>query len=440
VDLANKSVLIIGLGVSGSAAARGLAARGASLVMTDQRQDIVRAGLPPGRIYLGAEDPAALHGVDFVVPSPGVPPSSALLRAARAAQIPIYGELELASRLIKCPIIAVTGTNGKSTVTTLVGEICKAAHLRTFVGGNLGPPLIEAVDGAFDAIVAEVSSYQLETIACFKPKVAIHLNLADDHLDRYRDREEYGAAKARIFEFQDRSDWAVLNRDDPQVWKLGSKVRSRVFSFGLAQPRQMPAVWLAADAIAYDDGVRQGRIDLKDFRLPGAHNRSNGAAAVAAALALAIVPDAITHALKGFVGLPHRLEFVREKDGVRYVDDSKGTNVGAVVQALAAMRAPVVLIAGGGDKGGSYAPLIEPLRDKVKLLILIGAARAKMNTALADATATECVETLAEAVTIASGRACDGATVLLSPACSSFDQFKDYAERGRIFQELVRAL
>ena len=440
MELDHKRVLIIGLGVSGSAAARGLAARGASLVMTDQRQDIVRARLPPGDIYLGAEDPAALRGVDFVVPSPGVPPSSALLRAARAAGIPIFGELELASRLIKAPIIAVTGTNGKSTVTTLVGEICKAAHLKTFVGGNLGTPLIEAVDGDFDAVVAEVSSYQLETIACFKPKVAIHLNLADDHFDRYRDREEYGAAKERIFAFQDKRDWAVLNRDDPGVWKIAPRVHSRIFSFGLSRPSQTPAVWCADQALAYDDGVREGRIDLKDFRPPGAHNRLNAAAAAAAALATAIVPDAIAHALKGFFGLPHRIELVREKDGVRYIDDSKGTNVGAVVEALAAMRAPVVLIAGGVDKGGSYTPLIEPLRDKVKLLILIGAARAKMNAALAGATTVECVETLAEAVTIAARRTCGGDTVLLSPACSSFDQFKDYAERGRVFQELVRAL
>jgi len=202
----------------------------------------------------------------------------------------------------------------------------------------------------------------------------------------------------------------------------------------------MPAVWCEDDAIAYDDGARQGRIDLTDFRLPGAHNRSNAAAAVAAALAMAIVPDAIAHALKGFVGLPHRIELVREQDGVRYVDDSKGTNVGAVVEALAATRPPVILIAGGVDKGGSYAPLIEPLRDKVKLLILIGAARAKMRAALAGVTEIECVETLAAAVTIAARRVCRGDTVLLSPACSSFDQFKDYAERGRIFQELVRAL
>jgi UDP-N-acetylmuramoylalanine--D-glutamate ligase len=440
VEIAHKRVLVIGLGLSGSAAARGLAARGASLVMTDQRQDIERANLPAGDIYLGVEDPAALRGVDFVVPSPGVPPSSALLCAARAAGIPILGELELASRLIKAPIIGVTGTNGKSTVTMLLGEICKAARLKTFVGGNLGTPLIEAVDGDFDVIVAEVSSYQLETIAHFKPRVAIHLNLADDHLDRYRDIEEYGAAKARIFEFQDRSDWAVLNRDDPQVWKIASRVRSRVFSFGVTRPRQTPAVWAADDALAYDDGARQGIIDLKNFRLPGAHNRSNAAAAVAAALAMAIVPDAIAHALKGFVGLPHRIELVREKDGVLYIDDSKGTNVGAVIEALAATRAPVVLVAGGVDKGGSYAPLIEPLRDKVKLLILIGAARAKMSAALAGATSIECVETLVEAVAVAARQARSGDTVLLSPACSSFDQFKDYAERGRIFQELVRAL
>jgi UDP-N-acetylmuramoylalanine--D-glutamate ligase len=325
-------------------------------------------------------------------------------------------------------------------VTTLIGEIFKAAHRQTFVGGNLGTPLIEAANGDFDVLVAEVSSYQLETIARFKPKVAVHLNLADDHLDRYSSIAEYGAAKARIFVNQDRCDWAVLNRDDLHVWKLAPRVRARIFSFGRTRPRQTPAVWLEADQLAYDDGARRGLIEFGGFRPLGAHNRLNAAAAAAAALALETAPDAIARALSGFVGLSHRIEPVREKDGVRYVDDSKGTNVGAVVEALKATRAPVVLIAGGVDKGGSYEPLRAALKDKVKLAILIGAARTKMSAELAGATTVECAETLAEAVAIAARRACAGDTVLLSPACASFDQFKDYAERGRIFQELVRAL
>ena len=440
MEFAHKRVLIIGLGVSGNATAHALAARGAALAMTDQRQDVRRDLLPAGDFFLGTEDVAALRGVDLVVPSPGVPPSSLLIREARAHHLPIMGELELAGRLVKAPVVAVTGTNGKSTVTMLLGEIFKAACWKTFVGGNLGTPLIEAASGDFDVLVAEVSSYQLETTAHFKPKVAIHLNLAEDHLDRYRSLEEYGAAKARIFANQDQSDWAVLNRDDDRVWRLASSVGSRIFSFGSSRTRQTPAVWIEGEQIAYGDRTCHGGVDLTDFRLPGAHNRINAAAATAAALAMKVSPDAIARALKSFVGLPHRIELVREKDGVRYVDDSKGTNVGAVVEALAASRAPVVLIAGGVDKGGSYDPLRAALPAKVKRVILIGAAREKMRIALTGATIIEGVETLAEAVAIAAQRACAGDTVLLSPACSSFDQFKDYAERGRIFQELVRAL
>jgi len=440
VEFAHKRVLIVGLGVSGAAAAHALASRGAALVMADQRVDIVREKLPAGDLFLGEEDTAALRGVDLVVPSPGVPPTSALIRGAVEARIPIFGELELAGRMVKAPIVAVTGTNGKSTVTTLLGEIFKTARWKTFVGGNLGIPLIEAANGDFEVMVVEVSSYQLETIKQFKPHVALHLNLAADHLDRYRNLEEYGAAKARIFMNQDSGDWAVMNRDDPHVWKLASSVRSRLFSFGLKKTANTPAVWLDGDQLAYDDGGCQGAIDLTGFRLPGAHNSMNAAAAVAAALAMKVVPDVITKALHRFAGLPHRIELVREKDGVRYVDDSKGTNVGAVVEAIAAMDPPVVLIAGGVDKGGSYEPLCEPLSEKVKLAIVIGAAREKMREALQGATRVESVETLAEAVSIAAREARAGDTVLLSPACSSFDQFKNYAERGRIFQELVRAL
>ena len=437
--------MVLGLGISGRAAARFAAANGASLVLTDTRVDIARDGLPQGELHLGAESEAWLHGVDFIVASPGVPPTSALLRAARASAIPVMGELELASQFITAPIIAITGTNGKSTVTMLAGEIFKAAGMKTFVGGNLGTPLIEAAQAEagqveFDAAVVEVSSYQLETIATFKPKVAIHLNLSEDHLDRYRDLDEYGRAKARIFENQDASDWAILNRDDPEVWKLAGNLRSRVFSFGSSRPARVPAIWFEKGDLFFDDGRRRGRIGLDDFKLPGRHNLSNAMAAAAAALALDVDPLVIERAFERFSGLPHRTEFVCEKDGVAFIDDSKGTNVGAVIEALAGVRGPVILIAGGTDKGGDYAPLRAPLEEKVRLLILIGAAREKMRAALEGATTIAPVPTLSEAVRLAASVARRGDSVLLSPACSSFDQFKDYAERGRIFQELVRAL
>ena len=437
--------MVIGLGISGRAAARLLAAHGANLVMTDLRGDLTRADLPAGEVHFGAEDPAWLAGIDLIVASPGVPPTSKLMIAGRERRIPMIGELELGSRFVNAPMVAITGTNGKSTVTVMLGEILRAAGLQTFVGGNLGTPLADAAGGAYDAIVIEASSYQLELIETFKPHVGIHLNLTDDHLDRYRDLDEYGQAKARLFENQDRDDWAILNREDSRVWKLAREVQSRVFSFGLERPADaaangIRAFWREGAGLAFTDGRGGGRIAMDEFRLPGRHNLLNAMAAAAAALAMGVPAQSIERAFAGFTGLAHRTEFVCERDGVRYIDDSKGTNVGAVVEALAATRGPVLLIAGGVDKGGDYGPLRAPLEEKVRMLILIGAAREKMRAALAGTTAIESVTTLADAVRTAAAHAREGDTVMLSPGCSSFDQFKDYAERGRLFQELVRAL
>jgi UDP-N-acetylmuramoylalanine--D-glutamate ligase len=466
MEFSGKCVMVIGLGISGRAAARLLAAHDAHLVMTDLRDNLSCSDLPNGEVHLGAEDPAWLAGVDLIVASPGVPPTSKLLIAARERCIPLIGELELGSRFVNAPMIAITGTNGKSTVTVMVGEILQAAGLKTFVGGNLGTPLANAagsaqkvtaaLDGAtgdvhsatsvaYDAAVIEVSSYQLELIDTFKPHVGIHLNLTDDHLDRYRDFHEYGQAKARLFENQDAGDWAILNRDDAQVWKLAREVRSRVFSFGIERPASgvanaTHAIWCEGDSLAFTDGRGGGRIAIGGFKLPGRHNVLNAMAAAGAALAMGVASEVIERTIAGFTGLPHRSEFVREKDGVKYVDDSKGTNVGAVVEALSATHGPVILIAGGVDKGGDYGPLRAPLKAQVRMLILFGAAREKMRAALEGATVIESVITLAAAVRIAAMNARRGDTVMLSPACSSFDQFKDYAERGRIFQELVRAL
>jgi UDP-N-acetylmuramoylalanine--D-glutamate ligase len=433
--------MVVGLGISGSAAARFLASRGASLILTDTRSNLPTSDLPNSRLYLGSEQPASLDDVDLVVVSPGVPPSSKLVQAARGAGIPIIGELELASRFVECPIVAVTGTNGKSTVTTMIAGMADRAGLRTFVGGNLGTPLVEAIGGDFQIAVAEVSSYQLETIEQFKPKVAIHLNLTGDHLDRYRDLEQYGRAKARIFENQDGDDWSILNRDDPLVWRLGLPLKSKVLSFGAGKPQPLSeaAVWDDA-GLNFTLRGRSGTISLQRFRLPGNFNRLNAMAAAAAALALNLTPAVIERSLSDFRSLPHRLEFVREKDGITFFDDSKGTNVDAVVQALSAVGNSVILIAGGVDKGGSYDALREPLREKVKLLLLYGAARETMRAALSSTTRLDCVQNFDEAVTKAAAAAMPGDTVLLSPACASFDQFKDYAERGCQFQKLVRSL
>lgn len=436
--LAGRRVMVVGLGRSGRAVARFLDGRGARLVLTDLRVDVGGADLPAAELRLGAEDERWLEGVELVVTSPGVAPTSALLRAAVARRVPVLSELELAARFVAAPLVAVTGTNGKSTVATLLGEIFKAAGMETFVGGNLGTPLIEAAGRSFEVAVVEVSSFQLEWIERFRPHVGVHLNLSDDHFDRYRDLDEYGRAKARLFENQEANDWAVLNRDDPSVWKLRDEVSSRVLSFGLSPAAR--GVWPEAGSLQFDDGRRRMAIGLGGFQLPGRHNLVNAMAAAGAALLAGAGPAVVERALANFKGLPHRMEFVREKDGVAFVDDSKGTNVGAVVEALAATPAPIILIAGGMDKGGDYAPLRAPLGEKVRRLILIGAARAKMAAALSGAAEIEVEADLAGAVRRAAATARRGETVLLSPACSSFDQFRDYAERGRVFKELVRAL
>ncbi len=445
MDLSNKRVMVIGLGISGVAAARFLASRGAKLVMTDRRVDIERGKLPAGAVKLGAEDASWLDGIELVVTSPGVPRDSILLRAATERRIPVIGEIELASRFLDAPIAAITGTNGKSTVVVLLGEILKASGRRTFVGGNLGTPLTDAVGGEWDVAVVEVSSFQLEWIEKFRPRAAVHLNLSDDHFDRYKDLSDYGRAKARLFENQNVSDYAILNRDDPNVWKLAKSVRAYVIGFGLARGESGASIWFdeQANAIVFDfdfDDAPRGRISLEKFRLRGRHNISNAMAAAGAALALGVKAEVIERALASFRGLPHRIEVVHERGGVTYIDDSKGTNVGAVVEAIDALAAPIILIAGGLDKGGDYAPLRRPLGEKVKLAIFNGAARNKMAAALEGATKIESVATLKDAVEHAARAAQPGDTVLLSPACSSFDQFKDYAERGNVYKELVQAL
>jgi UDP-N-acetylmuramoylalanine--D-glutamate ligase len=441
MEVAGKKVAVIGLGRSGVAAARFLFERGARLVLIDRDHSVGRnAGLPPGELHLGAEDPWWLAGSDLVIASPGVARDNPLLAHARRIGIPVWSELELAARYFRRPTIAITGTNGKSTVTVMLGEIFKAAGRRVFVGGNLGVPLIEAMRGAYDLGVIEVSSYQLEWIEKFHPRVGVYLNLSADHLDRYRDLEDYGRAKAALFRNQNFHDWALLNRDDPRVFAIAPGLHAKLVSFGLSAPATGPSLHIENDAIVYRLEARAGQLAPGGFALGGRHNLMNAMAAAGAALAMEIDAPVIEHALAGFKGLPHRIELVRERGGVKFIDDSKATNVGAVVEALAAAGAPVILIAGGTDKGGDYAPLVEPLRAKVRRLILIGAAREKMAAALAGATEIARVTTLAEAVAMAASTARAGETVMLSPACSSFDQFRDYAERGELFKELVRAL
>lgn len=440
MELSGKCVLVIGLGITGRAIARFAAAHAARLRLTDIRTDLERSGLPAGaELLLGPENTAWLDGVDLIISSPGVPRTNPLLTAGCARMVPVLSELELAAQALGPVDVAITGTNGKSTVTTMVGEIFRGAGRAPFIGGNLGVPLIDAVEGHWQSTIVEVSSYQLEWIQRFRPRIGVYLNLTEDHLDRYRDLEEYGGFKARLFENQQAGDWAVLNRDDPAVWQLSDRLHANVVGFGLDQGR-VPGLWPIDGGIRFELEGRSGSLRLNTRGLMGRHNLANAMAASAAALTAGIEPAVIEGVLAEFRGLPHRIQLIHESNGIRYVDDSKGTNVGAVVEALASVRPPVILIAGGLDKGGDYTPLRAPLQEWAKRVILIGQAREKMRAALDGCAPITIRETLAQAMECAREVARSGDTVLLSPACASFDQFKDYAERGRIFEKLARAL
>jgi UDP-N-acetylmuramoylalanine--D-glutamate ligase len=350
----------------------------------------------------------------------------------------VWSEIELASRCLSCPLLAVTGTNGKSTTTTLLGEILRQSGQRVFVGGNLGTPLIEAVTGNYDVAVAEVSSFQLEWVERFRPYIGLFLNLTEDHLDRHASFAVYSMTKRALLASQEPTDWAVVNRDDPEVWALAHGLPGRVFSFGWGPVED--GTWIKNGALIIRHNRQETRYALARLRLPGRHNQENVMAAVSAATLWGVAQDVISAVLSTFSGLPHRLEFVAEKRGVQYFDDSKGTNVGAVVQSLASFSGPVILLAGGVDKGGDYSPLRLQVRAKVKKLIVFGQARGTIHAALGQDTQTVVVDTLAAAVREAAAAAVPGDTVLLSPACASFDQFDSYAHRGRVFRACVEAL
>jgi UDP-N-acetylmuramoylalanine--D-glutamate ligase len=444
MELKGKKVLVIGLARTGRECARFLVEQWASVNVSDLRpeaelKDEVKslAGLPI-RYFFGAEQRRWLEAMDCVIPSPGVAAENPLLSEAAASGIPVLSEIELAYRFFRAPLVAVTGTNGKSTTTTLIGEMVKAGGQKVFVGGNLGTPFIGAVSGEWDWGVLEISSFQLEWVERFRPRIAVLLNVTEDHLDRYTTFDDYRRAKERIFEAQSEGEFAVLNREDPRVWALKANMKARVVSFGFAEVTE--GAYANANMIVWRDGANEERFPLADVKIQGVHNVENMMAAVAAAKLAGIARQPIQQTLENFPGLEHRLEFVREKDGVRYYNDSKGTNVGAVVKSLAGFSAPVILIAGGVDKGGDYGPLEEGIRRKVRRLVLFGAAKNVIARALGHLTETVIVENLAAAVGEAAAAARAGDVVLLSPACSSFDQFRNYAERGRSFKNLVQAL
>ncbi len=451
IDLQGKRVLVVGLGRSGVAAAQLCAARGARVTVTDSRGagdlGAALAALPAGVAQaLGGHPEAVFTGADLIVLSPGVP-EIAPLRAARAAGVPITGEMELSSRFVSATLVAITGTNGKSTTTTLSGAILAETGRPTFVGGNLGQPLAEAVGtpaaGPGGVCVVEASSFQLETVETFRPRVAVLLNITADHFDRHDGLEGYAAAKARIFHAQRRDDFAVVNADDPLAMRVSEEIAARRVVFS-TERRLSEGGWLDAGSLVV--GLPGGGEERYPAQLPaltGKHNQSNALAAlIAGRLAGATLDDA-RRGLLAFRALPHRMELVAEANGVAYFDDSKGTNVGAVVAALAGFPRPVVLIAGGRDKGGDYAPLASALGAVGRGAVLIGEAADRIAAALARSLphgfTVARAASMEEAVTVAAAQARPGDAVVLSPACSSFDMFRDYAHRADVFRAAVRA-
>lgn len=440
-----KSVFVVGAGRSGMAAALLLLREGARVTLYDERpKDAVEksAGraVPPGAAFVrGMADEKAMAGVDLVVLSPGVPAEKLPREALRRSGTPVWGELELGFRRFRGNVAAVTGTNGKSTVTTLLGEIAGRAFPRVFVGGNLGTPLSEAAGERYDWGVVEVSSFQLDSIDAFRPKVAVLLNITEDHNDRYRDFSAYAESKMAVFRNQDASDAAVVNADDPEIRARAAGIRAARVPFSVSS--SLPeGVFLDGADMVYRDGAREERYPRALLRIKGMQNVENAMAAIAAARRIGAPPEAVRDALAAFPGLPHRVEFVREVRGVAWYDDSKGTNVGAVLKCIEGFSEPVVLIAGGKDKGIDFRPLRDPLRRKARALVLFGEARGRMERELSGAAPLATAETLGEAVRSAAGLARPGDVAVLSPACSSFDQFRNFEERGDAFRRAVMEL
>ena len=437
-------MIVIGAGATGLALSRYFCCRGAAVTLSDSRTaerlgDLGELRTMGVRLDLGGHTPELFVSADLVAVSPGVPLSVPALVSAMQTGVPVLGEIEIAFSELDAPLAAITGTNGKSTTTTLMGEMFKAWGKRTFVGGNLGTPLIEAVDGEWDWLVAELSSFQLEAIRHFRPRYALLLNITEDHLDRYPDMASYVAAKMQVFANMTKSDVAVLNAEDALVITAAAGIRARKVLF--SSRRTLPeGMGLDGEEIVWRFAGVERRFPLSGLRLKGLHNVENVMAALIPPLLEGCPPDVAWAAACSFTGLAHRMVPVRELDGVTWYNDSKGTNVGSVVKSLAGLAAPVTLIAGGKDKGGDYAPLADLIKEKVAHLVLIGQAAPRIAEVLGHLTHVERADTLEAAVGRARELTPSGGSVLLSPGCSSFDMFKSYEERGDVFTRAVLAL
>jgi UDP-N-acetylmuramoylalanine--D-glutamate ligase len=457
MDLNNKRVLVVGLGKSGVASALFLKAHGARVTVSDTKtgdelHNEIPVLLDHGiTVETGGHGERTFRGQDLIVVSPGVPVDAPPLLQARSLGCEVIGEIELAAQFLPAQIVAITGSNGKTTTTTLTGEILTGGGFPALVGGNIGTPAIALVERAQPetVIVLEVSSFQLETIRTFRPKVAVVLNVTPDHLDRHRTFEAYTDAKARIFEYQQADDFAVLNADDPTCVSMASRTRAQTFWFS-RQKEVKQGAWVRDGNIVFRDGERQHEImQVSEIPLKGAHNLENVLAAVCAGALMGCAPEKIRKAVLEFKAVEHRLEFVATIRGVDYYNDSKATNVDATIKALESFPANIHLILGGKDKGSEYAVLNDLLRQRVKRVYTIGAAAEKIESQLVSSNSGDPqgrypeivrAETLENALRKANSVAQPGDVVLLAPACASFDQFKNYEHRGQVFKEIVWAL
>ncbi len=444
---AGAKALVVGAARSGIAAAKLIVRHGGQVRVVDRRAPAelsaaVRELEPLGvELVLGATDAAALEGRDLVIASPGVPLDLPLFREAERRGIPIAAELELGHAVAQAPIAAVTGTNGKSTTVELLGAMGRAAGRATEVLGNIGTALSERAEAvpAEGLLVVEVSSFQLESCTRFRPRVGVLLNVTPDHLDRHGTLERYAAIKGRLFERQTESDYRVQPLGDALITALLRPMRSRPLWFGLADPTG-DGVWLEGGALLWRFAGSHGALLRRDeVALPGPHNTENVAAAAAAALAVGIPPAAIAKALREFKGLPHRLTLVATIDGVRYVNDSKATNVDAMRRALESYDAPIVLIVGGRDKDGDFAAVTPLILERVRHLVTLGEAADKLERTWPQVPTTRAA-TLEAAVASARSHATPGGVVLLSPGCASYDMFRNFEDRGARFEAAVHTL
>jgi UDP-N-acetylmuramoylalanine--D-glutamate ligase len=447
MELNGKRVLVVGLGKSGVASALFLKDRGARVSVSDTKSgDELRNEIPVLldngiAVETGGHGDRTFRDQDLIVVSPGVPVDAPPLVQARSLGEKVIGEIELAAQFLPGPIVAITGSNGKTTTTTLTGEIMTAAGFPALVGGNIGTPAISLAQRAKPetVVVLEVSSFQLETIQTFRPKVAVILNITPDHLDRHRTFEVYAAAKARIFENQQSDDCAVLNADDATCVEMGKHTRSQVYWFSRHKEVDR-GTWVRDGNVVFRDGSGKREIlQVSEIPLKGAHNLENVLAAVCAGALMGCAPEKIRDAVRNFKAVEHRLEFVATIRGVDYYNDSKATNVDATIKALESFPANIHLILGGKDKGSDYTVLNDLLRQRVKRVYTIGAAATKIESQVKGPEVVH-AETLENALRRANAVAQHGDIVLLAPACASFDQFKSYEHRGKLFKQIVQSL